>query len=151
MIVMRTINTAIDIDAPQSAVWDVLVDLSSYIEWNPHITAAEGELQKGKPLDIRVNRKGTKARDLTVTITHIEPERRLEWVGTIGAKWLFEGRHVFELEPISSERTRFHNREEVSGLVRSLIMTDNPERDYKAMNEALKTRIENTSDKGTNI
>ena len=50
---------------------------------------------------------------MTVTVTDVDPERRLEWVGTVGFGWLFEGRHAVALEPLDGDRTRFHNREDV--------------------------------------
>jgi hypothetical protein len=145
---MTSISTSIDIDAPRAAVWATLTDLSSYPEWNPHVTRADGTLREGEPLEIRVEREGDRAREMTVTITDVEPERRFEWVGTVGFRWLFEGRHVFELEALDGDRTRLHNREEVSGPLQSLIVTDDPERDYVAMNEALKARVERTTEAG---
>jgi hypothetical protein len=145
---MTSLSTSIDIDAPPSAVWRSLVDFASYPDWNPHLRSAEGELREGAVLHLRVDRAGAKTRDLTVTITDVDPERRIEWVGTLGFGWLFEGRHAFELESIGEGRTRLHNREEVSGLLRSLVVTDDPERDYEAMNRALKTRVEHAPDEG---
>lgn len=139
---MRTINTAIDIDAPPSIVWEHLTDLGSYPEWNPNVTTAEGDLREGASLDIRVERVGVKPREMTVTVTDVDPEHRLEWVGSVGFGWLFEGRHTFELEPLEGNRTRFHNREAVSGILAPVVVTDDPERDYEATNEALKSRVE---------
>ena len=139
---MRTIDTAIDIDAPPAIVWEHLTDFRSYPKWNPHVTAAEGDLSEGGALDIRVERAGVRPREMTVTVTDVDPDRRLEWVGTLGHRWLFEGRHVLELEPLGDERTRLHNREAVTGFLASLALTNEPERDYEAMNEALKRRVE---------
>lgn len=139
---MRTIDTSIDIDAPPSVVWDHLADLDSYPEWNPHVTAAEGDLREGATLHNRVERAGAKPREMRVTVTDVDPGRRLEWVGTAGFRWLFEGRHIMELEPLEGDRTRLHNREEVSGLLGPFVVTDEPERDYEGMNEALKERVE---------
>jgi hypothetical protein len=136
------IDTSIDIDAPPAVVWAQLIDLASYPEWNPNVTVAEGDLREGATLDIRIERAGAKPREMTVTVTEVEDQRRLEWVGSVGFGWLFQGRHSFELEPLEGGGTRLHNREEVSGLLASFVVTDEPERDYEATNEALKSRVE---------
>ncbi len=139
---IQSIETFVDIDAPPSVVWNLLTDLSSYPEWNPHIVRARGDLRVGSSLDIRIRRKGVKDRDMTVTISELEPERRLAWVGTLLHTRIFEGRHVYELEPLDGSRTRLHNRESVRGLLASSALTDDPARDYEAMNRALKSRAE---------
>lgn len=143
--IMRTIDTTIDIDASPSVVWEHLADFRSYPEWNPHVTAVEGDPTEGATLEVRVEREGAKPREMTVTVADVDPERRLEWVGTVGFPWLFEGRHVLELEPLDGDRTRLHNREVVSGVLAPLVLTHDPERDYEGMNEALKERVETAS------
>jgi hypothetical protein len=139
---MPTIETAVDIDAPRADVWQTLTDFDAYGEWNPHLTTVEGSLTEGGALEVRVERAGAKPRELTVTLTAVDRGRRLVWVGTVGFGSLFEGRHVFELEPLVGNRTRLHNREDVSGLLSGVFVTATPERDYEAMNEALKRRVE---------
>jgi hypothetical protein len=142
---MIQITTSIDIDAPRQDVWAHLTDLASYPEWNPHVVAAEGHLEPGERLRIRVARDGAPTRDMRVTVTAVDPDRRLEWVGRLGRGLLFEGRHTVELESLPSGRTRLHNREQVSGLLASLLVTDAPARDYERMNETLKARVERTA------
>jgi hypothetical protein len=139
---MREIRTEIDIDAPPAAVWAVLTDLESYPEWNPHVVAASGVIELGSTLDITVRRAGTRDRSMSVTVTELFPDLRLVWVGTLLAGAVFEGRHVFELEPLDGERTRLVNREEVRGVLAGLVTTDEPEVDYAKMNQALKRRVE---------
>lgn len=139
---MREIRTDVDIEAPPETVWSVLTDLEAYGEWNPHITRATGALEVGSSLEIDVDRIGAKPRTMTVTVTDLEAPRRLEWVGSVGFGVVFEGRHTFELTPVDGDRTRLLNRELVSGLVGPFAVTDEPERDYARMNEALKERIE---------
>lgn len=139
---MREIRTEVDIGAPPEAVWTVLTDLEGYGEWNPHITRASGALKEGATLEIDVDRIGTRPRTMTVTVSALEAPRRLEWVGSVGFGVVFEGRHTFELSPADGDRTRFLNRELVSGLLGPFAVTDEPERDYVLMNEALKDRVE---------
>jgi hypothetical protein len=142
---MREITTETEIDVPPETVWDVLTDLPSYPEWNPHIPRANGDLRVGAPIDIVVRRTGVRDRSMTVTITELEPERRLAWVGRLLSPRLFEGRHVLELEHLDGGRTRLVNREVLSGVFARFATTENPETDYEAMNEALKRRAEQSA------
>jgi hypothetical protein len=142
---MREIRTEIDIDAPPAAVWAVLTDLEAYPEWNPHVVAASGAIELGSTLDITVRREGTRDRSMTVTVTELFPGLRLVWVGRLLTGTVFEGRHVFELEPLDGERTRLVNREEVRGVLAGLVTTDDPAVDYEKMNEALRQRVERTA------
>ena len=142
---MREIRTEIDIDAPPAEVWTVLTDLDAYPEWNPHVVAASGAIELGSTLDITVRREGTRDRSMTVTVTELFPDLRLVWVGRLLTGTVFEGRHVFELEPLDGERTRLVNREEVRGVLAGLVTTDDPAVDYEKMNEALRERVERTA------
>lgn len=139
---MRLIRTEIDIDAPPAMVWDVLTDVAAYGEWNPHVRSVRGDLRVGESLDILVRRAGTRDRWMSVTVTSLAPAKTLEWVGRVGGPWLFEGRHTLTLEPLDGDRTHLVNSERLSGLFVPLVVTSAPERDYEAMNRALKARVE---------
>lgn len=138
----REIRTQIEIDAPPSVVWDVLTDLSSYREWNPHVTEASGDLRENGAIEIRVQPSGGRSRTMTTTVAALDPQRRLTWVGTVLSSWLFEGRHSFELEPLADDRTRFVNRERLSGLLVPFVVADDARLDYEAMNRAIAERSE---------
>ena len=139
---MISIDTAIEIDAPPAEVWAVLVDTDAYPDWNPHFPEIDGELEPDAELVLHVEREGAEPRGLDATVTGFESERRLEWTATILSRWLFRGRHFFELEPVDGDRTRFHNRERIVGVAAPVAMRGDIERDYEAMNEALKRRVE---------
>jgi hypothetical protein len=142
---MRDIRTEIVLDAPPAVVWAQLTDLDAYPEWNPHVVEVAGTLAEGSRLDITVRREGTRDRSMTVTVTDLDPERRLEWVGRLLSPRVFEGRHVYELEPLDDGRTRLVNREEVRGVLGGMVVTDEPEVDYEKMNRALAARLEGTT------
>lgn len=139
---MREIRTARTIDAPPRIVWSVLTDLDSYREWNPQIPTARGDLREGETLEIEIRRGGSRKRPLSVTVTDVDPPRRLEWVGRVFSSLLFEGRHSFELEALPDGRTRLINRERLSGWLAPLLVGDDPEADYEAMNRSLANRAE---------
>ena len=41
------LRTEIEIDAPPSRVWEVLVRFAEYPDWNPHLKSVNGELTVG--------------------------------------------------------------------------------------------------------
>jgi hypothetical protein len=139
---MREIRVETDVDAPVETVWAVLSDLDAYEEWNPQVTSASGDLREGGRVRIRVAQSSGRERSMRATVTAVEPERRLEWVGTVGGSWLFEGRHTVELEPLDGDRTRVVNRERVTGLLVPVVVPADVERDYEAANRALAARAE---------
>ena len=49
----KSIDTAIEIDAPPCAVYDVLADFDRYPEWNPYHVRVRGGLEVGAPLEVR--------------------------------------------------------------------------------------------------
>ena len=123
-------------------MWDVLTDLSAYREWNPHVVDAGGRLREGETVEIRVSRGSGRARALPVRVTTVDPPKRLSWVGRVLAAPLFEGRHTFELHELGERRTRLVNREAVTGLLVPLLVADDADRGYEAMNDALAARAE---------
>ena len=140
---MQEIRTEIEIDAPPERVWEHLADVASYDEWNPHITHVSGDLREGAELEVVVDRIDASPRALTVRVSKVDPPRRLQWVGTVGSKWVFRGRHTFELQALGGDRTRFRNLEQATGVLVPFAISANPERDYDRMNRALKDRVEN--------
>jgi hypothetical protein len=141
---MKTLVTEIAIQAPPAKVWAALVDVSRYAEWNPFIVEAEGDVQLGATLRLRMKPPGGRAATLTPRITILDQETTLEWVGSVGFPALFSGRHRFELHRTASG-TLLVQRETFSGAVvrvlsRSLDAHTLP--GLVSMNEALKVRSE---------
>ena len=139
---MKTIATERTVDASPGTVWAVLTDLAAYPDWNPHVTTADVALHEGGEGRITVRPTGGSERKFDVTVTDFVPERELAWVATVGSRWLFRGRHAFELEPLDDGRTRFVNREDLSGLLPRLLVRGDAREGYEAMNDALAARAE---------
>lgn len=139
---MQEIQTEIEIDAPPETVWEQLTDFASYEQWNPHISRVSGNLREGESLEITVDRIKASSRTLTVRVSEIDPPRRLQWIGTVGSKWIFQGIHTFELHTLGTDRTRFVNHEQSTGFLVPFVTSDDPRRDYDRMNDALKERVE---------
>ena len=78
------------------------------------------------------------------TVTALEHQRLLEWLGRFVLPGLFDGRHRFELVELPDGGTRLVQSETFSGLlVRASGRTlDSTIDGFEAMNEAVKQRAE---------
>jgi hypothetical protein len=140
---MREIQTEIEINAPPEEVWRVLTDFAAYPEWNPLVRSASGELREGGRLEIFVQVPEGPGRKFTPEVLRAEPARELRWIGRLPLN-LFNGEHIFRLEPGGPGRTLFRHGERFSGLLIPFMggTIRKTHRGYLLMNEALKARAE---------
>lgn len=142
---MTTIETSTVIAASPAEVWATLVDFESYTEWNPFVTVAEGVPAEGERLRIRIAPPGGRAMTFKPVVTAADPGERLEWLGHLGIRGLFDGRHEFRLTELDDGRTRLVHRESFGGLLVGLLLDERSIRSgFRAMNAALKARVERT-------
>jgi hypothetical protein len=112
-----SIATAVEIDAPPSRVWDVLVDLAAYPEWNPFIVEAQGIVAAGETLSLRMALPGREPTTVEPRLLVVDPGRELRWRGRILIPGLFDGEHAFVLTPLDDGRTRFDHSERFAGIL----------------------------------
>lgn len=139
------LHTETDIDARPEMVWQVLIDLERYADWNPFITSAIGRPAVGEKLSNTFRSPSGKAVTFTPTVTVVKPAVAFEWLGRLGVPRVFDGRHRFDLHLLPGGRTRLVHSEQMNGvLVRVLrkSLDTKTKRSFEDMNEALKTRVE---------
>lgn len=144
---MRLIEAEIEIDAPPSAVWAALIGFADYPEWNPFIREASGELTVRSLLTLRMfPGDGGRPRTFTPTLRAVRENEELRWLGKMSTPGLFSGEHAFELTPLPGDRTRLVHSERFKGLLVPVLRKtlDQTERDFVALIEALKKRVEAT-------
>lgn len=139
------LHTTVRVDAPPAAVWEVLTAFERYDGWNPFMSVA-GRPTVGARLAVELRPPGKRAARFRPTVTVVDPERELRWVGHLGVEGLYDGEHRFTLEPLAGgRRTLLVHAERFSGLLVPVVnrwLGDSTERGFVAMNEALKTRAE---------
>lgn len=113
----KELRTEIDIGAPVERVWQALMDFPAVPEWNPFIRRIRGELHIGSRLEVFLQPSGTRGMRFRPTVKKVEPNRELRWLGHLGIPGLFDGEHIFELEPAGPDRTHFVQRELFRGLL----------------------------------
>ena len=138
------LETAIDIGARPAEVWRVLTDLDAYREWNPFIVSAKGTVAVGEKLENRLAPPGGRPMTFKPQVTAVEPDRTFEWLGRLGVRGLFDGRHRFDLEPTPSG-TRLRHTEHFNGVLVRLVkksLDGSTLTGFNDMNRALKNRVE---------
>jgi hypothetical protein len=69
----------------------------------------------------------------------------LRWIGHLLIPGLFDGEHIFTIEPLGANRVRFVQREIFSGLLVPLFakgLDTDTQRGFGEMNQALKAQAE---------
>jgi hypothetical protein len=145
---MKRIETQVDLPAVPSVVWEHLIDAASMGSWNPFITSMSGDVAVGERLRVRIAPVGGRPMTFKPRVTVVEPNRRLEWLGTMGIPGLFDGRHSFTLTPLEEGRTRLVQAEAFSGVLIPLTgdLLSKTEAGLEAMNAALFARLDQNSD-----
>ena len=141
---MQSITTEIDIAASPGTVWGILTDFASYGEWNPFITAIEGSPAVGERIAAVMRLPGGKPMAFKPRLTAVEPGRLLQWLGSLGVKGLFDGRHSFRLTAVDAG-IRVEHSEEFKGILPPLVLRiigARTAQGFEAMNLALKERAE---------
>ena len=138
-----TISTAVEIDAPPERVWNVLVDLPAYGEWNPFIIEATGRVAEGERLVLRMALPGRAPMAVSPRLLVVAPERELRWKGSLGVPGLFDGEHAFVLAPLANGHTRLDHSERFAGLLLPIargMVYEATVRAFHALNAALAQR-----------
>jgi hypothetical protein len=142
---MKELRSEIEIEAPAERVWQVLSDFASFPHWNPFIRRASGEPRRGERLEVHIQPSGAGGMTFRPTVLTAEPYRELRWLGRLLIPGLFDGEHIFTIEPLGTGRVRFVQREIFTGLLVPLFarsLDSDTRRGFEEMNQALKTRAE---------
>lgn len=140
----KRIATEVEIRSGPELVWDVLTDLEEYGNWNPFIVSGEGEPHVGRSLRLSMRPPGGREIPMRPEVTQSESPRSFEWLGHLGVKGLFDGRHRFVIDQTDSGVKVTHS-EEFTGILVPLLsgMLDGKTKaGFLAMNDALKERVE---------
>lgn len=139
---MRTIDTAIDIEAPPDAVWAVITDFAAYPAWNPFMVSIAGDREPGSRLAVTMQNPGGRPTRFRPVVLASDA-RSLRWVGKVLIRGVFDGAHELRVEA-TPNGARFVQREVFSGVLVPLLwrtLNTKTRAGFEAMNEALKQRV----------
>ena len=90
--------------------------LTRYADWNPFIVEADGCVEVGARLRLRMSPPGGRAVTLKPRVTVVVEGGAAEWLGHVAVPGLFSGRHRFELQRTDTG-TRVVQGETFTGLL----------------------------------
>lgn len=140
---MKTIEHTIDIAAPVDAVWNVITDVDAYSEWNPFLAIDRAPTAVGDRLTVTI-RPGRREMTFRPTVTALEPEREISWLGRFLLPGLVDGIHTLAVAPLPNGHTRFRQREVFRGVLVPVLRSVLRDTDagFAAMNAALAARLD---------
>lgn len=139
------VTAGIDVAARAEAIWETLVDVRRFRDWNPFIRRASGSLDVGRQVRLRVRTGFGLPLIFRATVTVREAPRELRWRGHFVAPWLASGDHTFTLQTSAVGMVHVEQREAFSGILPRLtrrVLVRETRRGFDAMNRALKQRAE---------
>jgi hypothetical protein len=142
----RSIETEVEIHGTAAQVWEVLTDFGRYPEWNPFILRITGTLQTGSQLKALVQTPHFPKITIRPLLLNVEAEHELRWLGHWIVPKVFDGEHLFAIEPLGEAKVNFVQKELFTGLLVPLVwgkMAGNIRLGFEKMSQALKKRIEN--------
>ncbi len=139
------IYTEIEIKSKAEKVWEILINLNNYSNWNPFLIQASGDVKEGAKINIHAQPPGLKSMAFSPTIIKSEENRELRWKGKFLIPGLFDGEHIFIIEELGNKGVRLIQKEFYSGLIILLMgkkLGENTRKGFELMNQAVKERAE---------
>jgi hypothetical protein len=143
--IWKQIQNEIDIEASPKMVWDMLIDVSHYKDWNPFLVQARGQALVGSYLELIMSHPGVSPRPRRVLVTSLKSYGEFSWKGTIIHPFFFCGHNRFTLVPLAENQTRLIQEESFSGLLVPFYSTKLDRylsAGFKKMLIALKSKVE---------
>lgn len=128
---MRSYNATTTINAPAETIWDILVDVEKYPEWDPGIDHIEGAIAPGESVKFFTVMDPNQA--FAVKVTTFEPASKMVLTGGM-PMGLFKSERTHTLTSNDDGTVSFHTEEIFSGLLLPLFggkipdLTENFER-----------------------
>jgi uncharacterized protein YndB with AHSA1/START domain len=139
-------SVTVEIAAPASFVWDVLVDYPNYPQWNPYTVSVATTLEIGAPIDLTLpavdGSGGTFLNREHVRI--VDPPRHLQYDTGEEMPGIFAIRDQFVTE-LGADRCSYHTTDTISGKYADKVMEatgDWIKAGFDSVAHALKIRAE---------
>jgi len=142
---MKHLNTEILINANAADVWNVLMDIEAFPNWNPFIIFVDKKFKEGEKIKIILQQPGSKPMTIKPVVIKVVENKELRWLGHLGFPGLFDGQHIFELKSLEDGSTKFLQREEFKGILVNLFwkqLNTKTRKGFEMMNQKLKELAE---------
>ncbi|MFK8182864.1 MAG: SRPBCC domain-containing protein [Phormidesmis sp.] len=143
---MPTLYAEIDINAPQSVVWNTLIRKDQWRFWNTFLYDCDPGLPiaRGNEIYLSMQRlEGDEETEFQPLITMLRPPMMMRWTSTIPG---LRSEHIFELRETVPGRTRYLHRETFSGVLSKVFLPfirQDERQGLRRMAQQLKMHVEN--------
>ena len=145
-VAYRVESVRVEIEAPAELVWEVLVDLPRYGEWNGFNPRIESTLRLGDDVRMLAVVPATGERlEIVEQLCAIEPGRLLAWEQRATAANPDAGRREQHLLPLGPGRCAYHHTDTFLGVNAAKIMAEHGawvKQGFDGMARDLKRRAE---------
>jgi hypothetical protein len=117
----KCVRAETEIDAPIERVWQILMDIDRYGEWNPFTPRVETTFEIGDPIHLHVRLLGKHLMHRVEFITRNEPYT-LGWDMTLGARFLLHAERVQVLTETPEGRTHYMTEDCFTGWLRPVVL-----------------------------
>lgn len=141
---MKKIETTLIIPASTQQVWSVLMDYTSYPQWNPFIIKISGKTEVNQTLQVTISPKPNNTMDFTPTVLKNDITQEFRWKGKLWVDGIFDGEHYFILESLGDHQTKFIHGEQFTGLLAAplfKLIKENTKKGFEAMNLKLNDEV----------
>lgn len=142
---MKKIYTELDISAPQSQIWERLMDFETWPEWNPIVFKFDGQAKVGTSLNITMtNSNGKAGRAYQAQITNLNAPLLFSFKAKMMANFLFSVERNITLSA-DKDSTKLVQEEIYTGLMVPLFwkkLNHDATLMLNAMNNGLKSAVE---------
>ena len=144
-IAMPTLYAEIDINAPQSVVWEALMRKDQWRYWNTFFYDCEPGIRmaRGNELFLAMQRlEGDEETEFQPLITMLRPPSLMKWTSSIPG---LKTEHTFELQERMPGRTSYLHRETFSGILSKVFLPfirQDERQGLRRMAQQLKIHVE---------
>jgi hypothetical protein len=107
----------VEIDAPASVVWGILIDMPKYKEWNPFCVDASSTLEMGAPVNMKLKSyiEPDVYFDNCEFICAFEPEKMISWALPHYDEWPYPARRDQVIEALGPSRCAYYSTDAFLG------------------------------------
>ncbi len=111
------ISKKVEINAPASVVWDILIDLPRYGEWNPFCIECKSTLEMGAPVNMKLKSYvvADEIFDNCEYVCAYEPEKMLSWELPYAEAWPYPARRDQIIEKLDDAKCIYYSTDAFLG------------------------------------
>jgi hypothetical protein len=112
------VSQRVEINAPASVVWGILIDLARYGEWNPFCVEAQSTLEMGAPVVMKLKNYTEPGESYFPNCEYVcafEPEKLLSWQLPHNDEWPYPARRDQIIEALGPDRCAYHSTDAFLG------------------------------------